>query len=329
MGMCVDRDFALGVSNAATGSRVSHIFGLSGPVVVTDTACSSSLTATNIAHTALRRHNPKERLKPIADNNVSNALVIGSSIIVSPRIYLLYCQPHMLSVRGRCFTFDSSADGYARGEGVCSLYMKASDELNDLRNALACLIGSATNQDGRSASMTAPNGPSQQQVIRSSMEEAQITLNLITMAECHGTGTALGDPIEVSALRMVMQDRKAPILNTSAKANIGHLEACAGLTGLLKCVFSCYHGNSCASNHLYYLNPHMDTNSYPVYFLSEAEDFGDNTSFCGVSSFGFGGTNARGDVWGRAQAGARKTEEVTSLEWYERRGVKYERLFHF
>merc|ERR1740138_1241878 len=106
--------------------------------------------------------------------------------------------------------------------------------------AWACLVGSAANQDGRSASMTAPNGPSQQQCIRASMVETGITASQISMAECHGTGTALGDPIEVSALRMVMQDRKNPILNTSAKTNIGHLEAAAGLFGLLKCTMSIY-----------------------------------------------------------------------------------------
>ena len=113
------------------------------------------------------------------------------------------------------------------------------------REAIATVIGACLNQDGRSASMTAPNGPSQQECVRGSMREAGLTANQITCSELHGTGTALGDPIEVGALRGVMQDRKAPIMQTSAKSHIGHLEANAGQAGIIKCILMC---NSCAGS---------------------------------------------------------------------------------
>mmetsp|Transcript_108556 Transcript_108556/g.231853 ORF Transcript_108556/g.231853 Transcript_108556/m.231853 type:complete len:1240 (-) Transcript_108556:148-3867(-) len=323
-----DPSTALAGSNCITGSRLAHSLNLQGPCSVTDTACSSSLVATNLAHNAMRKHNSSQRA-PVVNSSVDMGLVMGMGLLIGPSRYILYSGPHMLSPRGRCFTFDGGADGYARGEGCAGMLLKTSDSEEDIQFAWSCLVGSAANQDGRSASMTAPNGPSQQQCIRASMVETGITASQIAMAECHGTGTALGDPIEVSALRMVMQDRKNPILNTSAKTNIGHLEAAAGLYGLLKCTLSICVSCGNPSNHLVMLNPHMDVNGYPVYFESEANDFGKETSFSGVSSFGYGGTNARGDVWGRAQAGPRATREVTTLKAYERKGVFWQRLFHY
>merc|ERR1712014_122763 len=177
----------------------------------------------------------------------------------------------------------------------------------DSESRHAMLIGSCVNQDGRSASMTAPHGPSQQEVIRASMREAGVSPNLITIAECHGTGTALGDPIEVGALRGVMRgDRTVPILKTSSKTNIGHGEAAAGIAGLIKCIQMLRHVSGAPNIHLHAINPHLDVAGYPAYFETELLDFGQNSGLTGVSSFGFGGTNARADVWGHAEYGARK-----------------------
>mmetsp|Transcript_109431 Transcript_109431/g.274106 ORF Transcript_109431/g.274106 Transcript_109431/m.274106 type:complete len:1127 (-) Transcript_109431:14-3394(-) len=315
-------------SNHVTGTRLSHSLGLQGPCNTTDTACSSSLVAVGLAHSSLRETNVEQK-RAVIRTGCSNAIALGSSVILSPRMYILYCGPGMLSPRGRCFTYDSAADGYARGEGCGGFMMNWSDSDDDVNGMLACLIGSAVNQDGRSASMTAPNGPAQQMCIRASMAESGLIANEITVAECHGTGTALGDPIEVSALRAVMDDRKRPILNTSAKTNIGHLEAAAGMAGLIKCIAILVSSASPANVHLNFLNPHMDVNGYPVFFENELSDYEANTGVSGVSSFGFGGTNARSDLWSRCLRGPRCTTEVSTSKWLERRSIYYQRIFHF
>merc|ERR1719162_1600098 len=136
----------------------------------------------------------------------------------------------MLTSVGRCFTFDHSADGFARGEGIGSVIFKHCVNGLQSEGRWAMLIGSCINQDGKSASMTAPHGPSQQEVIRASMREGGLDTSGITIAECHGTGTALGDPIEVGALRGIFNaSRHTPLLLTSAKTCLGHMEAGAGM----------------------------------------------------------------------------------------------------
>ncbi|CAK9101811.1 Phenolphthiocerol/phthiocerol polyketide synthase subunit C ((Phenol)carboxyphthiodiolenone synthase subunit C) (Beta-ketoacyl-acyl-carrier-protein synthase I) (Phthiocerol synthesis polyketide synthase type I PpsC) [Durusdinium trenchii] len=327
-GKVVGPQRCLGSAQSIGAARLAHVLGLRGPTMTMDTACSSSLVAIGMAHTALRKAMP-EQVDPGILPHIKTALAQGCNLLLSPRMYIQYSGPHMLSPRGRCFTFDSGADGYARGEGCGSLVLKMGPAESEAQECLASLIGSAVNQDGRSASMTAPNGPSQQQCIRTSMLESKLSASEINVAECHGTGTALGDPIEVSALRMVMQDRPNPILNTSAKTNLGHLEASAGMAGVLKCV-NILNSSTCpANNHLRLLNPHMDTNGYPVYFANELSDYGVKSGISGVSSFGFGGTNARGDLWGRCVKGAKKTELLDTGVWVLQRQLFYDRVFHY
>eukprot|EP00930_Biecheleria_cincta_P018480 TRINITY_DN14388_c3_g1_i2.p1 TRINITY_DN14388_c3_g1~~TRINITY_DN14388_c3_g1_i2.p1 ORF type:complete len:1233 (-),score=231.02 TRINITY_DN14388_c3_g1_i2:95-3766(-) len=318
----------LGQSNSITGCRLAHALGLRGPTTAVDTACSSSLVAIGLAHTALRKPQSDQPESGI-NTSVRNALAQGCNLLLGPRMYIRYSGPHMLSPRGRCFTFDTSADGYARGEGCGSMLLKLGGNHAEQQLSMAFLIGSAVNQDGRSASMTAPNGPSQQQCIRASMVESKLSASEISVAECHGTGTALGDPIEVSALRMVMQERPNPILNTSAKTNIGHLEASAGMAGVLKCVNLLNGACSPPNNHFRLLNPHMDTNGYPVYFADALSDFGQKTGISGVSSFGFGGTNARGDLWARCTKGARATRELDTGDYIKQRHLYFDRIFHY
>nr|AQS99214.1 type I polyketide synthase [Gambierdiscus polynesiensis] len=302
-----------GGSKCHTGGRLSQCLGLSGPCVSVDTACSSSLVALSLAHASMRRHE-EDQVKPNVRTCTDNALAVGVGLLLSVREYISYSGPGMLSPRGRCFTFNASADGFARGEGCGSLVMRSSAEDVDTESMLACLVGSAVNQDGRSASMTAPHGPSQQMCIRASMQELELQAKEIVVAECHGTGTALGDPIEVGAIRMVMLDKQAPretpILNTSAKSHLGHLEAAAGIAGVIKCVLSVVNSSSPPNVHFETLNPHMDTNGYPTCFVTEPCDHATGTSIAGVSSFGFGGTNARGDIWGRCLTGPRCTGEL-------------------
>jgi len=324
----VDPRKCMGQSNHITGSRLSFVLGLVGPCSTTDTACSSSLVAVNIAHAALRRAS-QNQLEPNVTSKVNTALAIGLGLLLSPRLYVLYCGATMLSPRGRCFTFDSSADGFARGEGCGCLLLRGSERDEEAQEMLACLVGSAVNQDGRSASMTAPHGPSQQQCILASMAELDLSAKDIAMAECHGTGTALGDPIEVSALRMVMQKRDTPLLNTSAKTNIGHLEASAGMAGVIKCILAVAGAGTPPNPHFQSLNPHLDVNGYPVYFTNEMTDYSTDASITGVSSFGFGGTNARGDIWGRCLGGPRATLELQTGSWLQRRRALYERVENF
>lgn len=282
--------------------HLSHTFGLRGPCVQTDTACSSSLTVTSIGHAALRPLEPGA-LKSQVGEPLQWALCIGCNGLLGPFTWIGLSAPHMLSATGRCFTFDESADGFNRGEGFASMSLKDNAMEEEPSDRLAMLCGSAMNQDGRSASMTAPHGPSQQECILKSMREAGISPSDVRVAELHGTGTALGDPIEIGALRNVMRKRTTNIAKTSAKSNLGHLEATAGMAGLVKCVLMVTRAATTPNVHLVALNPHADTNQYPVLFPSELAELGGNSGYAGVSSFGFGGANARGDVWGRALQG--------------------------
>jgi len=289
----------------ACAARLSHILGLTGPISTSETACSSSLVATGICQMTMRFKEEDQKTPSLA-TEISDGLVIGTNTLIGPGSYISLSGPGMLTSNGRCFTFDHSADGFARGEGIGAIKFKVCNGSVEAMGSFAKLVGACVNQDGRSASMTAPHGPSQQEVIRNSMREGGLSAGIISIAECHGTGTALGDPIEVGALRGVMKSgRTAPFMKTSAKTNIGHLEAAAGVAGLIKCILMLNYCCGAPNCHLLVLNPHLDVAGYPVYFETESVDFGHNSGLTGVSSFGFGGTNARADVWGHAIHGAR------------------------
>lgn len=284
-------------------TRLSHVMGLTGPCSTAETACSSSLVATGVAQMTMRMKLPDQKTCSIA-SELYHGLVLGSNTLIGPMSYISLSGPGMLTSNGRCFTFDHSADGFARGEGIGGIKLKVCNNSIEAVGRISCLIGACVNQDGRSASMTAPHGPSQQEVIRNSMREGGLSASMITIAECHGTGTALGDPIEVGALRGVMsKDRSVPILKTSAKTNVGHGEAAAGIAGLIKCVLMLNFVVGAPNIHLLVLNPHLDVQGFPVYFETEAMDLSANSGLTGVSSFGFGGTNARADIWGHALHG--------------------------
>eukprot|EP00927_Polykrikos_kofoidii_P043689 TRINITY_DN37768_c0_g1_i1.p1 TRINITY_DN37768_c0_g1~~TRINITY_DN37768_c0_g1_i1.p1 ORF type:complete len:1070 (+),score=102.66 TRINITY_DN37768_c0_g1_i1:98-3307(+) len=321
-------DMYLGTNSFVTSSRLSHCLGLRGPCVVSDTACSSSLIAINAAHVAMRRP-LQDQVHPGVSARLDSAIAIGLSLLLSPTKFLMYCGPRMLSPRGRCFTFDTAADGFLRGEGCGAVLLSVGDDDEEVKRMLACLIGSAVNQDGRSASMTAPNGPSQQLVIRASLADTGFLPDEITVAECHGTGTALGDPIEVSALRKVMQDRVSPVLNTSAKTCVGHMEAAAGLGGFARCIMMLLSSCAAPNAHLHRLNPHLDITDYPVLFVSESTDCGENVGTSGVSSFGFGGTNGRCDLWGRCKQGPRATSHLETGQFLESVASFYSRVQEF
>lgn len=175
---------------------------------------------------------------------------------------------HMLSPSGRCNTFDASADGFARGEGCGGFLVQASQQ-DDNNGPL--FAGSAVNQDGRSASLTAPNGPSQQDVLRSAFRSAGFHPHLLQCSECHGTGTALGDPIEVGALMAVLTSyqREMPLELGSVKSNNGHLEPAAGAVGFIKCLLLVVYACAPANLHLRRLNPHIEVSGFPCKYASE------------------------------------------------------------
>lgn len=297
-----------GTSNSVTCARLSHMFSLTGPVGTVDTACSSSLVASGIAMTFLR---PREGgLDGPACNRYKMAVACGLATQIGPFSYIGMCALSMISPMGRCFTFDQSGDGYARGEGTGTIFLKASEDRDDILNQLGCLLGNSINQDGRSASMTAPNGPSQTACIQASMKESRVKASDIDVAECHGTGTALGDPIEVGALRNAMEPR-ATVLNTvSAKCHIGHLEGGAGIGGICKCLAMLAAACATPNVHLKEMNPNLSVAGFPLIFGTEANETGRNSCLTGVSSFGFGGTNGRSDLWGVTRISHNKAGEV-------------------
>lgn len=306
-----ESDLYLQTNPSSCASRLHYVFGMKGPVSTTETACSSSLSAVGLMHNNLRPVMPDESVDMASmRKQVKYGIAIGSNGHFDPFYTIALCGASMLSHVGRCFTFDQSADGFIRGEGCGAMSFRVSSKEDVAR--LAVLCGTCLNQDGRSASLTAPHGPSQQECIRASLREAGIKPLDIQIQELHGTGTALGDPIEVGALRATMmrfegQVRQHPLVKTSSKSNLGHTEMSAGINGLMKCVLMGCFAVSAPNIHLRLLNPHIDDAAYPVYFTPEFVDQGKETGFFGVSSFGFGGSNARGDIWCRAQAGHRNT----------------------
>jgi acyl transferase domain-containing protein/acyl-CoA synthetase (AMP-forming)/AMP-acid ligase II/acyl carrier protein/SAM-dependent methyltransferase len=273
-------------SNSIAANRLSYFLDLRGPSLTIDTACSSSLVALHTACQGLR------------SGDCDLAIVGGANAILKPQLTIALSQAQMMSADGHCKAFDASANGYVRGEGCGVVILKRLSEAKRDRNPILSLIrGSAVNQDGRSNGLTAPNGLAQESVIQRALNKAGIEPTQIGYVEAHGTGTKLGDPIEIEALTKVLQkQRSADQLCRigSVKTNIGHLEAAAGIAGLIKTVLALQHEEIPPNIHLNNLNPLInfpeDTFSIPVQpqkWLS-----GKQQRFAGVSSFGFGGTNA-------------------------------------
>lgn len=281
-----------GLNGSATAGRLSYLLGLTGPTMGLDTACSSSIMALGFAHWKLRGCH---------DERLPGAIVAGINLHMTPARYIFLGSGGFLTRKGRCFTFDTSAEGYCRGEGSGASVLQQGQEGSHLDERLATVVGTALNQDGRSASLTAPNGPSQQAVIRTSLRMANVIAEEVGAAECHGTGTALGDPIEIGAIVSALGKRTSPLTLTTHKTNMGHPEACAGMAGLAKCVFMTNRCVALPNVHLKSLSPHLHLEGFPHLIVPEVLDFGVNSQNAGVSSFGFGGSNGRADLWGRSE----------------------------
>ena len=282
-----DMDVYFGTGNAlnATAGRVAYTLGLQGPALCVDTACSSSLTALHLACQSLR--NRESEL----------ALAGGVNLILSPEVFVAICRGRMLSPEGRCKTFDQSADGYARGEGCGILALKRLSQAEaDGDHILAVIRGSAMNQDGASGGLTVPNGTAQQAVIRKALTNANVAPTDIDYLEAHGTGTALGDPIEVNAAASVLCDGHStdhPLFIGSVKTNIGHLESAAGVAGVIKVVLSLQQNMLPAHLHFETPNEHIPWDHYPLRVTDRPTPWnaGAKPRLAGVSSFGITGTN--------------------------------------
>jgi acyl transferase domain-containing protein len=283
----IDAYLATGsVSHSVASGRLAYFFGFQGPALSVDTACSSSLVAVHLAGQSLRQ------------GECRMALAGGVNIILSPENSISLSKAHMMAPDGRCKTFDASADGFVRGEGCGIVVLKRlSDALADGDQVFAVIRGSAINQDGRSNGLTAPNGPAQEIVVREALANAGISPSQIGYVETHGTGTALGDPIELQALGAVLGHRRPanqPVLIGSVKTNVGHLEAAAGVTGLIKVVLGLHHKYLPPHLHFQAPNPHIAWQDLPFQVPTDGVEWPaiDGRRLGGVSSFGFSGTNA-------------------------------------
>lgn len=274
-------------------NRISYLLDFRGPSEAIDTACSSSLVA--IEHA----------IQSIHQGDSEMAIAGGVNLLLTPRLFLAFSRAKMLSEDGRCKTFDETANGYVRGEGVGAVLLKP------LKKAIAhhdhiygVIKGCAINHGGRVKSLTVPNPHAQAEVITKAITRANISAETISYIETHGTGTALGDPIEVNGLKKAFHGLMPTDLVAhpfcgigSVKTNIGHLEAAAGIAGLIKVLLAMQHKILPASLHCHQLNPHVILDNSPFYLLNQSQSWKKSQEVtmpyrAGISSFGFGGVNA-------------------------------------
>jgi len=281
----IDAYMTTGMAHSVAAGRISYIFGFQGPCLAVDTACSSSLVAIHLACQSLR-------------NKESDfAIAGGVNLILCPETSIDFSRNHMLSTDGLCKAFSEEANGFGRGEGCGLVFLKRLSDVDTTKeHVLALIKGSATNQDGSSSGLTAPNGPSQQRVILDALENARVSPSEIEYIEAHGTGTSLGDPIEIGALNQTLcidRDKSNPLLIGSVKTNLGHSEAAAGVSGLIKVVLAMQHNKIPPHLHCHALNTHIPWDEMPIKVTKEGVSWSSDEKphIAGVSSFGFSGTN--------------------------------------
>ncbi|EAZ91778.1 type I polyketide synthase [Crocosphaera chwakensis] len=309
-----DAYYSTGTSGAIASNRLSYLLNLQGPSFTVDTACSSSLVAVHLACQSLKQQE--------SDLAIAGAV----NLIITPEQTVAFSKTRMMAPDGRCKTFDSSANGYVRSEGCGIVVLKRlEDAMQDGDRIHGIIRGTAINQDGLSQGLTAPNGLAQQQVIRQALANAGVKPSEISYVETHGTGTALGDPIEVRSLKKVLMEGRNPDQTCwlgSVKTNIGHLESAAGMAGLIKTILCLQKREIPPVLHFKELNPYISLKNSTFSIPTTCEPWSvEGSRIAGVSSFSFGGTNGHVIV-----------EEVSVLESREQgkgSGENYfERLLH-
>lgn len=295
-----------GNSQSIAANRISYLYDFKGPSLSIDTACSSSLVALDAA------------VKALQFGEIDFAIVGGVNIILNPHISSAFKEATMLSPDGQCKTFSDKANGYVRGEGVGVIVLRRqSDAYKNFERVYAHILSTAVNQDGKSTTLTAPNGIAQEEILKKALVKAQLTPEDVVFHEAHGTGTSLGDPIEALALQRVHQKRSDLLRLSSVKTNIGHLEAAAGIAGLIKVALQIYHKELFPSLHFQNWNHLLEGKVPQLKVQTEFESWnGDRPLIGSVSSFGFGGTNSQA-ILGENSL----TQELSAQSG--------ERLFHF
>ena len=281
----IDSSVITGNTASIAANRISYFFDLRGPSMALDTACSSSLVAFHQA------------CQSILTGECTQAITGGVSLHLHPYGFIGFSKASMLSRQGKCNTFDGSADGYVRSEGGGIFFLKDYHQaLMDGDRILAIVAGSAVNTDGKKSGLTVPSSPAQAELLRNSYSQAGISPSLIDYIEAHGTGTAVGDPIEAAALGEALgkhRSKNEPLLIGSVKSNMGHLEAAAGVAGMVKALHCIRHRTVPATIHLKTHNPKIHFDNWNLKVVTENTPLKKSGRLViGVNSFGFGGANA-------------------------------------
>ncbi len=281
----VDASTATGNTSSIAANRLSYFFDLRGPSIALDTACSSSLVA---FHQACRA---------IQSGECSHALAGGISLHLHPYGFITFSKASMLSREGRCNVFDASGDGYVRSEGGGVFVLKDYERaVADGDRILAVVAGSAVNTDGRKSGLTVPNADAQIELMRGAYQQAGIAPADLDYLEAHGTGTAVGDPIETRAIGAALGKRRPatqPLPIGSVKSNLGHLEPASGVAGLVKAIYSLTHRTVPATIGVRQLNPNIDFKDWNIEVVTQNRPLKPKGKLTiGVNSFGFGGSNA-------------------------------------
>ena len=282
----LDGHSSSGGANSIAANRLSYLLDLRGPSLAVDTACSSSLTAVHLA------------CRGLAAGECELAIAGGVNLILIPEVMIGYCQAGMLSPDGRCRAFDARANGFVRGEGAATVVLKPLGRaVADRDRIYAVIRASAVNQDGRTTGLMVPSAEAQQSLIRDALSAAGVPPSAIQYVDAHGTGTPVGDPIEAAAIGAVLGRGRAadqPCLIGSAKTNVGHLEAGAGIVGLIKAALAVQHRQVPPNLHFTAPNPGIPLDDLHLRVPTCLEPWppADGPAMAGVNSFGFGGANA-------------------------------------
>jgi 8-amino-7-oxononanoate synthase len=273
-----------GTGNCIAANRISYIFDLKGPSLSVDTACSSSLISIHLA------------CQSLWTGESTMALAGGVNLLLLPTVTLGFARGGFMSTSGRCRSFDANADGYVRSEGAGMVLLKPLSQAQADGDPIYAIIrGTAANQDGWSNGMAAPNVDAQERVLRAAYRRAGISPGQVQYIEAHGTGTKLGDPVEIAALgRVLTEDRPAGSVCAvgSVKSNIGHAETAAGVAGVIKVALSLKHKQIPPNIHFQSPNPQIGFDQLPLRVQTVLAPWNASPAIAGVNSFGFGGTNA-------------------------------------